>query len=137
MKVRFDCDFFTAVRNDTGSISISADVSTMLDSSGLLLAIAKQVGASHAKRILEIELKEQEAQEEKTIKNHPLSPAALEKFLIPPTKIIETKIPTKALEIYKQGIRDSIPTGIGWHETVGHFVLQTVGQGPILIWSEK
>lgn len=45
--------------------------------------------------------------------------------------------PRKALEIYEDEALQGVPTGIGYDETLGWFVLQTSGQGPYLIWSER
>lgn len=45
--------------------------------------------------------------------------------------------PAQARELAEQGTRERVPTGIGWDEKLGWFVLCTAGQGPCLVWKEK
>ena len=46
-------------------------------------------------------------------------------------------IPKKALNLYNDESELGIPTGIGYDDEFGWFVLQTMGQGPQLLWCEK
>lgn len=40
-------------------------------------------------------------------------------------------------DIWDELRNQEVPTGIGWTEELGVYVLQTCGQGPFVIWSEK
>lgn len=63
-------------------------------------------------------------------------PIGLEHDLIPPPKIEKTRdaIPKEALEIYDDNFQHMIPTGIGYNDNYGYFVLVSMGQGPVLAW---
>jgi len=57
----------------------------------------------------------------------------LEEYMMKTEKIDWKKVPAEAKEIYDDGIKERIPTGIGHHEKHGWFVLMS-GQGPMIAY---
>lgn len=53
--------------------------------------------------------------------------------------VTNTKLQTylKLMELMVQATDAQTPRGIGYYKPLGWFVLETSGQGPYLIWSEK
>jgi len=58
VKIRFDCENISVNANDTGSLSVEADIRTLIDSDGLLRALVAEKGLEYIKKLLDIELKE-------------------------------------------------------------------------------
>ncbi len=51
---------------------------------------------------------------------------------------LETLISNKELFAkIKSSFIEGPPTGVGFCDELGYFILQTSGQGPYLVWSEK
>ena len=49
-----------------------------------------------------------------------------------------TTIPKEAIELYEEGFREKVPRAIAKDPiTELHYVLESTGQGPYVIWSEQ
>jgi hypothetical protein len=67
-----------------------------------------------------------------------MSPSELEERLLPRyAELYDVDIPEEAKTIYQSETAQRVPTGIGYHDGLGWFVLQSSGQGPYLIWQEN
>lgn len=49
----------------------------------------------------------------------------------------EDKLPEDGKIVLADLREEGVPSGSGWHEKTGHFVICTAGQGPILCWFEN
>lgn len=66
-----------------------------------------------------------------------LGPIELEDYIFPDWMYKDLNLGEEVDQLLDEAEKEKVPTAIGFHDSIGWFVLQTAGQGPILAWQEK
>lgn len=126
--IKFECTRFESY-SVKGGIRVAADIQ---DCAGVLRALAKNIGVDQVRQILS------DLQPPKRVRKAVAKEVAnttLVNYLIPYDKIIEPKVPTRALDVYRKELRTGQATSLGKHPRLGFFVLNNDTQA--LLWCEK